>query len=112
MSKKCLNDIAHARSGDKGNSVNIGLFAQNEEAYEAISAQITPDKVKAFFGELVEGKVIRYDVPNILGFNFICYQALNGGGSSSMRLDNLGKCFGANLLRMEIDYDISLLEKG
>lgn len=103
MYKACLKDIAHARSGDKGNSVNIGLFAKSEEAYEAILTQVTPEKVKGHFGELVKGEVIRYELPNIQAVNFVCYQALNGGGSSSIRLDNLGKCFGANLLRMEVE---------
>lgn len=112
MDKVCLKDIAHSRSGDKGNSVNIGLFAQSEEAYEAISIQVTPEKVKEHFGELIEGDVIRYDVPNVQAFNFVCYSALNGGGSSSMRLDNLGKCFGANLLRMEIDMNKCKQENG
>lgn len=103
MCKVLLNDIAQARSGDKGNTVNIGLFAPDENWYELFFEQITAEKVKAHFQGLVEGEVIRYEVPSIHAFNFILKDALNGGGSTSIRVDNLGKCFGSNLLRMEIE---------
>src|SRR5690625_1529995 len=109
MAKIQLNDIAQARAGDKGDAVNIGLFAPNEEIYEEFLVQVTPEKVKEHFTGLVEGEVIRYELPNILAMNFICKEALDGGGSSTTRLDNLGKCFGANLLRMEIEINEQLL---
>ena len=103
MSKMLLKDVAQVRSGDKGNTVNIGLFAANEDMYKLFAEQVTADKVKAHFRGLVDGEVIRYEVPAIQAFNFILKEALNGGGSTSIRVDNLGKCFSANLLRMEIE---------
>lgn len=105
MSKIKLNDIAHARSGDKGNTVNIGVFANEEKWYPYLLEQLTSERVKEFFDGLVLGEVVRYEVPNIHGLNFVCTEALDGGGSSSMRVDNLGKCFGSNILRFEIDVE-------
>jgi hypothetical protein len=98
-----LKDIAQARSGDKGNIVNVGVFAPNQAIYEEFRTQLTPDRVRAHFAGLVEGEVLRYELPNIFGLNFVCKEALAGGGSSSLRLDNLGKCFGSNMLRLEIE---------
>ncbi|PLS18665.1 hypothetical protein CVD28_05930 [Bacillus sp. M6-12] len=109
MPKVLLREVAQARSGDKGNMVNIGLFAPTDAIYQTFIQQITTEKVKQHFEGLVEGSVVRYEVPNILALNFICQKALNGGGSSSIRLDNLGKCFGSNLLRMEIEIDDRIL---
>jgi hypothetical protein len=105
-----LRAFAQARSGDKGNTVNIGLFAPTDALYETLVREVTPEKVKKHFEGLVEGEVRRYLLPNILALNFICQDALNGGGSASIRMDNLGKCFGANLLRMEINVEEKLLE--
>ncbi|MFD3447092.1 hypothetical protein ACFDTO_21050 [Microbacteriaceae bacterium 4G12] len=110
MPKVLLKELAQARSGDKGNMVNIGLFAPNEAIYHVFFEQVTSEKVKQHFQGLVEGKVERFEVPNIYALNFLCHEALNGGGSSSIRLDNLGKCFGANLLRFEIEVDDKLLD--
>src|SRR5699024_1574134 len=98
-----LKEIAHARSGDKGNIVNIGVFAKKSEHYELLLNQLTAEKVKEFFDGLVLGEVTRYELPNVDGLNFVCTEALDGGGSSSMRVDNLGKCFGSNMLRFEIE---------
>jgi hypothetical protein len=109
MSKVQLKDIAQARCGDKGNKVNIALFAPNEEYYQLLKEQVTSEKVKTHFKGLVEGEVIRYEVPMIHAFNFLCMEALNGGGSTSIRIDNLGKCFSSNLLRMEIEIPESFL---
>ncbi|OEH91829.1 AtuA-related protein [Bacillus solimangrovi] len=97
-----LKDVALARSGDKGNTVNIGLIAKDERWYQLFKEQVTSEKVKNHFKGLVEGEVTRYELPNVHAFNFVCTNALGGGGSNSLRLDNLGKCFGANLLRLEI----------
>lgn len=104
-----LKDIAQARSGDKGNIVNIGVFAPNQAIYEEFLSQLTPDRVRTHFTGLVEGEVLRYEVPNVLGLNFVCKEALAGGGSSSLRLDNLGKCFGSNMLRLELEIADHLL---
>ncbi|PID03860.1 MULTISPECIES: hypothetical protein [unclassified Sporosarcina] len=110
MSKILLRDIAQARSGDKGNTVNIGLFAPSRELYEIFDQQVTAEKVKEHFQELIAGEVIRYEVPTINAYNFILTGALNGGGSRSIRIDSLGKCFGANLLRMEIEVPEDVLK--
>lgn len=106
-----LRAFAQARSGDKGNTVNIGLFAPTDALYETLVQEVTSEKVKQHFERLVEGEVQRYLLPNIRALNFVCKEALNGGGSASIRMDNLGKCFGANLLRMEIDIEEQLLEE-
>jgi hypothetical protein len=104
-----LREIAQVRSGDKGNIVNIGLFAPNKGIYEVFLNQVTSERVKEHFQGLVEGEVTRYELPNILAMNFVCKEALGGGGSSSLRIDNLGKCFSSNLLRLEIEIDDKLL---
>lgn len=98
-----LLELAHARSGDKGNTVNIGLFPYREEDYQLIKEKVTAQRVKEHFRGLVEGDVVRYEVPNISAFNFVLRGALNGGASRSLRSDSLGKCFGANLLRMYVE---------
>jgi hypothetical protein len=103
LGRVSLNELAHARSGDKGNTVNIGLFPYREEHLQLIREQVTPERVKEHFGEMVKGEVVRYEVPNINAFNFVLRGALNGGASKSLRSDNLGKCFGANLLRMDVE---------
>jgi len=100
-----LLELAHARSGDKGNTVNIGLFPYRDEDYELFKEKVTADRVKKHFAGLVEGEVVRYEVPNLKAFNFVLKGALNGGASRSLRSDNLGKCFGANLLRMYVEID-------
>ena len=110
MARIKLREIAQARSGDKGNTVNIGVFAPNKELYERFAEQLTPQKVKEHFAGLVKGEVLRYELPNIHALNFVCKEALDGGGSSSLRMDNLGKCFGANMMRLEIEVPDELLE--
>lgn len=98
-----LVELAHARSGDKGNTVNISLFPFKEADYELLRATVTAERVKEHFKGLVDGEVVRYEVRNLHAFNFVLRNALNGGASRSLRSDNLGKCFGASLLRMEIE---------
>lgn len=104
-----LREICHARSGDKTNKSNIGLLANTPAYYEVIKEQVTAARVKEHFSHYINGEVIRYEMPNINALNFIAYEALDGGGASSLRVDNLGKCFGAFLLRMEIEINESLL---
>lgn len=108
MKKILLKDIAHARSGDKGNTVNIGVFALEPEYYALLLEQLTSEKLKTFFNGMVFGDVVRYKLPNINGLNFVLKDALDGGGASSMRVDNLGKCFGSNILRFEVEVPASL----
>lgn len=110
MPKVQLKDVAQARSGDKGNSSDISLFAPNRELYEVFKKEVTAERVKGFFTGVVKGEVFRYEVPNVLALKFLCTDALAGGAPSSLRLDNLGKCFGSNLLRMEIEIDGNLLK--
>ncbi|MGQ9558257.1 MAG: AtuA-related protein [Desulfurispora sp.] len=105
MPRVLLAELAHARSGDKGNTVNIGLFPYREEDYQLIKEQVTAERVREHFRGLVEGEVVRYEVPNIRAFNFVLRGALGGGASRSLRSDNLGKCFGANLLRLYVEKD-------
>lgn len=107
-----LKEVAHARSGDKGNTVNIGVFANNDSIYPYLLEQMTPEKVAKFFDGLVLGEVVRYELPNISALNFVCREALDGGGSSSMRVDNLGKCFGSNILRFPIEVPPSIFDEG
>ncbi len=98
-----LREICHARSGDKTNKSNIGLLANSPEYYEIIKEQVTAQRVSEHFAHYIKGKVVRYEMPNINALNFVAYEALGGGGASSLRVDNLGKCFSAFLLRMEIE---------
>lgn len=101
--------IAYARSGDKGDISNIGIIARKPE-YEAIlREEVTADRVKAYFGHIVAGRVERFDVPGIHAFNFVLHQALGGGGMASLRADPLGKGMGQMLLDMEIEIPEELL---
>ena len=103
MTKVQLVDIAQARSGDKGNNIDLGLFAPDEKIYDLLIEQVTAERVKDHFKDLVKGEVIRYELPNILALKFVCKQALDGGGSTSIRVDTLGKTYSSNLLRLEVD---------
>lgn len=103
MKRVQLRQIAHARSGDKGDSSNVGLLAINEPAYEIIKREVTPERVKAHFKGLVKGDVDRFELPNLLGLNFILHDSLGGGGSESLKNDAQGKTHGQALLLMEIE---------
>ena len=103
MARIQLRDLCGVRSGDKGDISDLALFADTEEAYEAILDQVTADRVKAHFGDLVLGPVERYEARNVLALKFVMHDALGGGAPRSLRADNLGKTLGAALLRMEID---------
>ena len=96
-----LYDLAYGRSGDKGNIANISVIARNSAAYAEIKAHLSAERVKAHLGDLVKGDVIRYDVDNIEALNFVCYQALDGGATRSLRIDRLGKSLAGALLYME-----------
>jgi hypothetical protein len=98
-------DLAHGRSGDKGDVCNVGIIARDDEAYAILRRQLTEDRVKAHFGELVTGEVRRYEMPNIRALNFVLYGGLDGGGTQSLRSDALGKVMYAWLLRMELDVE-------
>jgi hypothetical protein len=91
------------RSGDKGDTVSIALFAYSPGAYEAIRAEVTAERVAEHLGPLIKGPVRRFVVPGVLALNFVAEGALGGGGPRSLRSDNLGKTLGGALLRMEIE---------
>jgi hypothetical protein len=98
-----LSRIAHARSGDKGDTSNIGIIAYDARHYPVLVREVTGERVKTFFGAMVQGGVERYELPNLGALNFLLHQALGGGGTLSLRIDAQGKTLGAALLRMEID---------
>lgn len=105
-----LREFCQVRSGDKGDTVDISLFAPNDVLYEAIKAQVTAERVSQFFAPMATGPTLRYEVPNVRALKFVIRGALGGGASSSLRTDNLGKAYGANLLRMEVEVDPNWLE--
>jgi hypothetical protein len=106
MSRKVrLIELAHARSGDKGDASDISLFAYDPEKYEIIRRVVTAERVAAYFKPVAKGPVERWEVPNVHALKFLVHGALGGGAPSSLRSDNLGKTFAAALLRMEIDLD-------
>ena len=97
-----LSQIAHTRSGDKGDMSNIGVIAWKIEDYTVLLREVTAERVKAHFGPLVKGKVERFELPNLGALNFLLYEALDGGGTLSLRVDAQGKNMGSALLSMEI----------
>ena len=103
MKRLPLYAMAHARSGDKGDGSNVGVLAYDDRGYEILKAWLTPDRVKAHFGEIVIGRVDRYDLPNLRGLNFILHDSLGGGGSASLKTDAQGKTHGMALLRMLVE---------
>lgn len=98
-----LSKIAHARSGDKGNLVNIGVIAYDEADYPAILREVTTERVKEHFAGLILGSVERFELPLLGAVNFLCREALDGGGTLSLRSDAQGKSFGGAILTLEID---------
>ena len=103
--KQPLGAIAHTRSGDKGDTSNIGVIALKPEHYSVIVREVTPERVKEFFGDQVKGKVERFELPNLGAVNLLLHEALGGGGTVSLRIDAQGKTYGAALLRMEVEVD-------
>lgn len=110
MLKTRLMHIAYARSGDKGDTVNIGLIARSPECYQWICENITSNKVKDWFKSLCFGKVERYFLPNLHALNFVLEQSLGGGGTKSLQIDPQGKTFAQALLRYEIEIPETLLD--
>ena len=104
MAKVYLKDIAHARSGDKGDTSNICIFARNREDYDFLKETLTTQAVSDHFGPMVKGTITRYEVPSLGGFNFVMTHALGGGATQSLRQDTLGKSMASALLRMVVDF--------
>jgi len=98
-----LREFALARSGDKGDGSNVGIFVRNEADYALIRRVLTPERVKQHFRRICKGEVIRYEVPNMLGLNFILRDSLGGGGSESLKTDAQGKTHGLALLELEVE---------
>ncbi len=97
-----LFDIAHARSGDKGNISNVSLTAYRLEDFELLREKVTAEKVRAFYKGVVKGDVVRYEMPQLGALNFVMYEALGGGVTRSLAIDAHGKCLSQYLLEMEI----------
>jgi hypothetical protein len=97
-----LGDIAHTRSGDKGNRANIGVVATDADCYAWLDAHLTEARVAEFLEPLGVGSVRRYVLPKILAFNFVIDEALGGGASRSLRLDTQGKALGAALMELRL----------
>ena len=98
-----LVDIAHARSGDKGDTANVGVIALKPEWYELLARELTRDRVAAHFEGVIDGPVERYELPNLGALNFLLHGALDGGGTLSLKTDAQGKVFSTALLRMVLD---------
>jgi hypothetical protein len=98
-----LTKLAHARSGDKGDTANVGVIALKDEIYPILVREVTKDKVKAHFGEMVKGDVERFELPNLKALNFLLHESLGGGGTLSLMTDAQGKTFSTALLRMKIE---------
>ena len=98
-----LVKLAHARSGDKGDTANVGLIAFRDEYYPLLVREVTADSVKAHFGPMVKGSVERFELPNLGALNFLLHESLGGGGTLSLMTDAQGKTFSTALLRMNIE---------
>lgn len=103
--KISLFKLAHARSGDKGDTANVGIIAIKDEYYPLLVREVTAAKVKEHFGEIVKGSVERFELPNLGALNFLLHESLGGGGTLSLMTDAQGKTFSTALLRMFIDVD-------
>lgn len=100
-----LLKLAHARSGDKGDTANVGVIALKDEFYPFLVREVTADKVKKHFGEIVKGNVERFELPNLKALNFLLHESLGGGGTLSLMTDAQGKTFSTALLRMKIEIE-------
>lgn len=97
-----LREIAHSRTGDKGNISNISVIAYKQQDYETIKQKVTAEKVKEYFSGIVKGDVVIYELPNLWALNIVMYQALGGGVTRSLSLDTHGKSLSSLLMDMEI----------
>ena len=105
MTKRRLIDLAHARSGDKGDTVNIGLIARKPEYYPILVREVSVERVQRHFAGVCLGPVERFELPNLGALNFLLHQSLDGGGTIALKADPQGKTYSTALLRMEIDVD-------
>jgi hypothetical protein len=103
MSSVPLSQLAFARSGDKGDSTNVGVVAKSQAAYDLLVRELTAERVQRHFAGISKGKVERFEVPNLRALNFLLHQSLEGGASSSLRTDAQGKIHGPAILFLKID---------
>ena len=111
MPRVQLLRIAHARSGDKGDTANVGLIALRPEFYPVLVKEVTAERVKKHFEGICLGDVERFELPNLGALNFLLHESLDGGGTLSLKADAQGKTYSAALLRMEIDVPDELLQQ-
>jgi len=111
MARVQLVQIAHARSGDKGDTSNVGLIALKPEYYPLLTEKVTAERVKEHFAEICLGSVQRFELPNLGALNFLLHESLDGGGTLSLKADAQGKTYSAALLRMEIEVPDDLLRR-
>ena len=102
-----LTKLAHARSGDKGDTANVGLIALHDEFYPLLAREVTAARVKEHFQGICKGEVERFELPNLGALNFLLHESLGGGGTLSLMTDAQGKTFSTALLRMQIEIDDS-----
>jgi hypothetical protein len=98
-----LKDLAYARSGDKGDTSNIGILAFSEKSYRFLEDYLTPERIRAHFGNLVKGEITVYPMPNLLAFNVVMKRALGGGATTTLRYDQTGKAMASVMLRLKIE---------
>lgn len=103
--------VAFARSGDKGDTANVGLIAFTSAVYPVLAELVTAEKVKEHFKGICRGSVDRYELPNLNALNFLLHESLGGGGTVSLMLDAQGKTFSAALLRMEVEVPEELVRE-
>jgi hypothetical protein len=111
MARIQLVHLAHARSGDKGDTANVGVIAYEAGDYDLLREALTSERVKAHFGPLVRGRVERFELPNLQALNFLLHGSLGGGGTVSLLTDAQGKVFSTALLRMEIEVSDAVAER-
>ena len=106
-----LLKLAHARSGDKGDTANVGIIALKDEYYPLLVREVTAERVKRHFGDIVKGDVERFELPNLKALNFLLHESLGGGGTRSLMTDAQGKTFSTALLRMNINISMDECQK-
>ena len=110
MKEVYLLDLAHGRSGDKSDTSNVCVFAKSPEIYKFLKEELTVEKVKNYFKDIVQGDIIRYEVDTLYAFNFVMHHALGGGATMSLRMDSLGKSMGSAFMRMKLEVPDNLIE--
>jgi len=111
VARVALRELCGVRSGDKGDISDLTLFADDAETFDLLRREVTTQRVRDHFGDLVRGDVQRYEAANVLALKFVLHDALGGGGPRSLRSDNLGKTLGGALLRLRIDVPDDVLAR-